>query len=152
MATPVNQDKLKVLNAVMEKIEKDFGKGSIMRMNSSAIEEVAVIPSGSITLDMALGVGGYPGTVHADAKVLIHDEAARKTLMDTFKKYDSTISAIAVHGNCVHPNKTIAAKFEEDFEAACVLAGQIGIKRLVTFSGCPGGDPKSQQPNWVTCA
>ena len=57
-----------------------------------------------------------------------------------------------MHGNCVHPNKTIAAKFEEDFEAACVLAGQIGIKRLVTFSGCPGGDPKSQQPNWVTCA
>ena len=101
---------------------------------------------------LELGVGGYPGTVHADAKVLIHDEAARKTLMDTFKKYDSTISAIAVHGNCVHPNKTIAAKFEEDFEAACVLAGQIGIKRLVTFSGCPGGDPKSQQPNGVTCA
>lgn len=55
-----NPDKLKVLNAVMEKIEKDFGKGSIMRMNSQNIEEVAVIPSGSITLDIALGVGGYP--------------------------------------------------------------------------------------------
>ena len=59
---------------------------------------------------LELGVGGYPGTVHADAKVLIHDEAARKTLMDTFKKYDSTISEISVHGNCDPPNKTIAAK------------------------------------------
>ncbi len=58
--TQINPDKLKVLNAVMEKIEKDFGKGSIMRMNSEKIEDVAVIPSGSITLDMALGVGGYP--------------------------------------------------------------------------------------------
>lgn len=58
--TQVNPDKLKVLNAVMDKIEKDFGKGSIMRMNSESIEDVAVIPTGSITLDMALGVGGYP--------------------------------------------------------------------------------------------
>ena len=56
----VNADKLKVLNAVMDKIEKDFGKGSIMRMSSDKIEDVAVIPTGSITLDMALGVGGYP--------------------------------------------------------------------------------------------
>jgi recombination protein RecA len=56
----VNSDKLKVLNAVMEKIEKDFGKGSIMRMNSKEIENVPVIPSGSVTLDAALGVGGYP--------------------------------------------------------------------------------------------
>lgn len=55
-----NADKLKVLSAVMDKIEKDFGKGSIMRLNSDKIEDIAVIPSGSITLDMALGVGGYP--------------------------------------------------------------------------------------------
>ena len=56
----VNADKLKVLNAVMEKIEKDFGKGSIMRMSSETVTDVPVIPTGSITLDCALGVGGYP--------------------------------------------------------------------------------------------
>ena len=56
----INLEKLKVLNAVMAKIEKDFGKGAIMRMNSENIEDVAVIPSGSISLDVALGVGGYP--------------------------------------------------------------------------------------------
>ncbi len=55
-----NADKLKVLNAVMEKIEKDFGKGSIMRMNSTEVNDIPVIPTGSITLDIALGVGGYP--------------------------------------------------------------------------------------------
>ena len=58
--TQVNPDKLKVLNAVMAKIEKDFGKGSIMRMNSNEMNDVPVIPTGSVTLDMALGVGGYP--------------------------------------------------------------------------------------------
>ena len=56
----MNQDKLKVLNAVMSKIEKDFGKGAIMRMSTKSVEDVAVIPSGSITLDQALGIGGYP--------------------------------------------------------------------------------------------
>ncbi len=56
----VNQEKLKVLKAVMDKIEKDFGKGSIMRMNSDEVTDIPVIPSGSITLDVALGVGGYP--------------------------------------------------------------------------------------------
>ena len=56
----VNADKLKVLSAVMDKIEKDFGKGSIMRMSSDSVADVPVIPTGSITLDMALGVGGYP--------------------------------------------------------------------------------------------
>ena len=56
----INADKLKVLDAVMQKIEKDFGKGSIMRMNSTEVNDVPLIPTGSITLDMALGVGGYP--------------------------------------------------------------------------------------------
>lgn len=101
---------------------------------------------------LELGVGGYPGTVHADAKVLIKDEAARKRLMDTFRKYNVGISAISVHGNCVHPNKEVAKSFEEDFEAACILAGQIGIDRIITFSGCPGSDPDAKNPSWVTCA
>ena len=52
--------KLRALQAAMAKIEKDFGKGSIMRMNSQEVSDVPVIPTGSITLDMALGVGGYP--------------------------------------------------------------------------------------------
>ncbi|MBS7238446.1 MAG: recombinase RecA, partial [Bacteroidaceae bacterium] len=55
-----NSEKLKALNAAMAKIEKDFGKGTIMRLGDEHIEKVEVIPSGSILLDAALGVGGYP--------------------------------------------------------------------------------------------
>ena len=98
-----------------------------------------------------LGVGGYPGTAHADAKILCKDKAKRDELMATFKKYNMTISALSVHGNPVHPNPEIAKGFEEDFRAACVLAGQIGVDRIVTFSGCPGSDPDAKQPSWVTC-
>ena len=54
------QQKMKALQAAMSKIEKDFGKGSIMRMGEEKIENVEVIPTGSIGLNAALGVGGYP--------------------------------------------------------------------------------------------
>ncbi|EGN56454.1 protein RecA [Hallella multisaccharivorax DSM 17128] len=54
------QAKMKALQAAMSKIEKDFGKGSIMRMGDEKVENVDVIPTGSIGLDIALGVGGYP--------------------------------------------------------------------------------------------
>ena len=56
---PAN-DKLKALQAAMANIEKNFGKGSIMKMGDESIEAVEVIPTGSIGLDAALGVGGYP--------------------------------------------------------------------------------------------
>ena len=54
------EGKLKALQAAMSKIEKDFGKGSIMKLGDDSIESVDVIPTGSIGLDLALGVGGYP--------------------------------------------------------------------------------------------
>ena len=54
------QQKMKALQAAMAKIEKDFGKGSIMKMGDEKIENVEVIPTGSIGLNAALGVGGYP--------------------------------------------------------------------------------------------
>ena len=54
------QEKMKALMAAMQKIEKDFGKGSIMKLGEEKIENVEVIPTGSIGLNAALGVGGYP--------------------------------------------------------------------------------------------
>ena len=53
-------EKMKALKAAMEKIEKDFGKGSIMKLGEERIDNIQVIPTGSIALDYALGVGGYP--------------------------------------------------------------------------------------------
>ncbi len=54
------EGKLKALQAAMSKIEKDFGKGSIMKLGEEKIDNVEVIPTGSIGLNAALGVGGYP--------------------------------------------------------------------------------------------
>lgn len=60
MATDEKADKLKALEAALSKIEKDFGKGSIMKLGDQMVEHIEVIPTGSISLDHALGVGGYP--------------------------------------------------------------------------------------------
>lgn len=59
-AKDVNQDKLKALQLTMEKLDKAFGKGSVMKLGDSPVEQVEVIPTGSITLDLALGVNGFP--------------------------------------------------------------------------------------------
>ena len=59
-ATSVQSEKLKALQAAMAKIEKDFGKGAIMKLGDEQVDNVEVIPTGSIALNMALGVGGYP--------------------------------------------------------------------------------------------
>ena len=53
-------EKLRALQAAMDKIEKNFGKGSIMKLGDDSFEEVEVIPTGSVGLNAALGVGGFP--------------------------------------------------------------------------------------------
>jgi recombination protein RecA len=61
MATDIAKEKLKALQLTMEKMDKVYGKGAVMRLGDEAIEKnVEVIPSGSISLDVALGIGGYP--------------------------------------------------------------------------------------------
>src|SRR4051812_24769741 len=56
----VNKEKLKALQLTLDKLEKTYGKGTIMKMGDSPVEHLEVIPTGSLTLDIALGVGGYP--------------------------------------------------------------------------------------------
>lgn len=56
----INKEKLKALQVTLDKLDKDFGKGTIMKMGDRAVVEIPVIPSGSIGLDVALGIGGYP--------------------------------------------------------------------------------------------
>jgi len=56
----VNEDKLKALQLTMDKMDKTYGKGSVMKLGDGAIDDVEAISSGSVTLDIALGVGGFP--------------------------------------------------------------------------------------------
>ncbi|MFN8208109.1 MAG: recombinase RecA [Bacteroidales bacterium] len=56
----IDKEKLKALQSTLDKIDKDYGKGTIMKLGDTPNENIPVIPSGSIALDLALGIGGYP--------------------------------------------------------------------------------------------
>lgn len=58
--TPVSGEKAKAVEAAIAQIEKNYGKGTIMKLGSQPLDDIPVIPSGCIQLDMALGVGGFP--------------------------------------------------------------------------------------------
>ncbi len=96
-----------------------------------------------------LGAGGFPGNTHTRA--YMDGEKKPEELLELLNKYGMSISAISVHGNCVHPDKSEADRFQRDYEAAVLFAEKLGVDTLVTFSGCPGGSPADATPNWVVC-
>ncbi len=98
-----------------------------------------------------LGTGGFPGTAHVKTDELLADKAKVKGLKDLVDKYGMEISALSCHGNPVHPQKEVADAYHADFEKTVLLAEQLGLDRIITFSGCPGDSPGSKYPNWVTC-
>ncbi|MBR7161561.1 MAG: sugar phosphate isomerase/epimerase, partial [Clostridia bacterium] len=101
---------------------------------------------------LEIGAGGYPGKAHLDPKEYLGNPEKIEGLRALLKKYGMKISAVACHGNPVHPNKEIAAKFHEEFVDAMKIAVLLGTDTVIGFSGCPGDCEASQNPNWVTCA
>ncbi len=98
-----------------------------------------------------IGCGGYPGNDHANADVLLNDDAAFAEWLGLFKKYDIELAALSCHGNPVHPDKATAASYDRDFRNCVLLAEKAGIDTIITFSGCPGDHEGAKYPNWVTC-
>jgi sugar phosphate isomerase/epimerase len=99
-----------------------------------------------------IGVGGAPGNKHLNPEEFLDNPSKIKTYQAALQKNNLEISAFAVHGNGVHPNRAVAEKDHNEFVNACKLAQQFGVDRIVTFSGCPGDQPGAKYPNWVTCA
>ena len=116
-----------------------------------SLEDMLAYVKGLGVEAVEIGTGGFPGQGHCHREELLADKSKLKAFKDLFKKYDIEISALSTHGNAVHPDKEVAAKFHEDFERTCVLANELEIPMVITFSGCPGGSPEDKTPNWVTC-
>ncbi|MBX7243885.1 MAG: sugar phosphate isomerase/epimerase [Candidatus Sumerlaeaceae bacterium] len=98
-----------------------------------------------------VGTGNYPGSPHCDPFDLLRSTAKQKAFLDEFRKRGIQISALSCHGNPLHPDKKFAAQHARVHKATIELAAVLGIGRINTFSGCPGGSPKDSMPNWVTC-
>lgn len=101
---------------------------------------------------MEMGVGGYPGNNQLNPADYLDNPQKITELKELFDKYNMEIAALSCHGNPVSPNKEQATQAHLDFVAACKLAKQLDVKTIITFSGCPGGSPVDQMPNWVTCS
>ena len=107
---------------------------------------------GTLGVDtVEIGAGGYAGKSHCDPAVLLTDKNEFYKFRETFNKHAVNISAFACHGNPIHPDKGIAKSFDADFKNAVLLAEQLEIDTVVTFSGCPGDHEGAKYPNWVTC-
>ena len=115
------------------------------------LDEALSIISGLGVHTVEIGAGGYPGKDHCNPAELLADEKKYNEFVNTFKKYDVSICALAAHGNPLHPDKKIAAAFDSDFRDAVLLAEKLGVDTVITFSGCPGDSENSKYPNWVTC-
>jgi len=107
-----NADKLKALRAAMDKIEKSYGKGSIMKLGDEQMESVEVIPSGSIGLNAALGVGGYP----------------RGRVIEIFGPESSGKTTLAIHAIAeAQKNGGIAAFIDAEHAFDRFYAAKLGV-------------------------
>lgn len=127
-----------------------LGVLTVLFSGKSLEETLSYLSSRGVKM-VELGTGGFPGNAHANPDELLNDKNKLEEFKNLLKKYDMEISALSCHGNAVHPNKQVANKFHEDFEKTVLLAEKLGIDRIVTFSGCPGGSKDDTTPNWVTC-
>ena len=112
MADANKEAKLKALQAAMAKIEKDFGKGSIMKLGENNVEKVEVIPTGSLGLDMALGVGGYP----------------KGRIIEIFGPESSGKTTLALHAIAeAQKQGGIAAFIDAEHAFDCFYAANLGV-------------------------
>ena len=99
-----------------------------------------------------IGAGAYPGTPHIDVEKLIESKEARDELLNKIHSRGLILSALSVHGNPLHPVKSIAEAHHNAFVNGVKAASALGIPVVNGFSGCPGDGPNAVNPNWVTCA
>jgi sugar phosphate isomerase/epimerase len=98
-----------------------------------------------------IGSGGYVGDAHCKPAELLKDATARKAFHEAVTSRDLEISSLSCHGNPLHPDESIGRVHDTVFRDTIRLAGELGIKTVVNFSGCPGDSDQAKHPNWVTC-
>ena len=127
--------KLGILTAVYEKLMLEPMLAKVAELGIEQIE---------------LGTGGWPRSAHVSVDDLLASKDCSREFLGTLSHFGCTISALSCHGNPIHPNPSIAARYDEAFRKSVLLAERLGVPTVVTFSGCPGDAAASKTPNWVT--
>lgn len=107
----------------------------------------------ALSLDaVEVGTGNYPGAHHCDTEALLGSRERVAAFRTLFEERGLAISALACHGNPLHPDPAVAGQHHETFLRTIALAERLEVDRVTLFSGCPGDEGTSRRPNWVTCA
>jgi sugar phosphate isomerase/epimerase len=96
-----------------------------------------------------IGTGAYPGNAHCDPRALLGSERRLRAFSEAVSSRGLEISALSCHGNPLHPQAKIARDHHTTFLRTVELASRLDVKTVITFSGCPPGDPRAQQPAWI---
>jgi sugar phosphate isomerase/epimerase len=96
-----------------------------------------------------LGTGAYPGNAHCDPAALLRSSQKLQQFRTAIRRRGLVISALSCHGNPLHPQPKIARAHHDAFVRTVELARELEVPTVITFSGCPGGDPRATQPNWI---
>jgi len=97
-----------------------------------------------------IGTGGYPGTRHCPVVDLLADPGHARAWKKKFEDRHIRVATFSCHGNPVHPDARVAERDDQAFQRTVLLAERLEVPVIVGFSGCPGGSPDDQQPNWAT--
>jgi sugar phosphate isomerase/epimerase len=95
-----------------------------------------------------IGTGSYPGNAHCKPEELLQDEGKLNAFKHAVESRGLIISALSCHGNPLHPQKSIAQPFHDNFIQTVDLAQKLGVPVVNTFSGCPGDSDHALYPNW----
>jgi sugar phosphate isomerase/epimerase len=96
-----------------------------------------------------IGTGAYPGNAYCDPAELLENETRLQSFKHAIRRRGLIISALSCHGNPLHPQTERARADHDVFVKTIELAKRLDVQTVITFSGCPGGDPSAQQPNWI---
>ncbi|MCA1561345.1 MAG: sugar phosphate isomerase/epimerase [Acidobacteria bacterium] len=96
-----------------------------------------------------IGTGAYPGNAHCDPAALLRSDRKLEAFRQAISRRGLTISALSCHGNPLHPQTRLARDHHDVFIRTLELARRLEVETVITFSGCPAGDPKGAQPNWI---
>lgn len=96
-----------------------------------------------------IGTGAYPGNAHCDPAALLRSDRKLEAFRQAISRRGLTISALSCHGNPLHPQTRLAREHHDVFMRTLELARRLEVETVITFSGCPAGDPKGGQPNWI---
>jgi len=125
-----------------------LGALSVVLVDRS-LREVAELMRGLGLESIELGAGGFIPNVHCNPAALLADRSGLQVFQETLSEFELTVSALAIHGEPLHPDPAIAEAYDRDFRNACMLAEKIGATRLTLLAGLPEAAPGDKTPNWI---